>query len=230
MAKILMVLSAADGWTRTDGTKYDSGIWAEEFVAMHERFADAGHDISLASPGGVSPTIDKKSLDPKVVGEELAAHCARYLQQVSDELSKPIVLSNIDLSDYDAVVIPGGHGPAEDLYKDTDMGRILIEANRDRKIIAAVCHGPAALLSAVDTDGAWPFAGRKVTGLSDAEEIAFGTAKNAPWLLESELRRLGGKYEHGENWKPFVVQDGNLLSGQNPASSAMLADAVLQAI
>ena len=107
------------------------------------------------------------------------------------------------------------------------MGRILAEADRDGKIIAPVCHGQAALLAAKDESGQWLFRGRRMTSFSDEEEVELGTADNAPWLLAKTLRSLGAKYEKGPNWGPFVVRDGHLLSGQNPASTAPLADAVL---
>jgi len=140
------------------------------------------------------------------------------------------VLGGVDAALYDAVVIPGGHGPVEDLYKDADMGRVLVDADQRGSLIAAVCHGPAALLSARTADGRWPFAGRRMTGFSDEEEIEFGTADNATWLLASALRELGADYSQGPNWQPFVVRDDHLITGQNPASSAALAEAVVAAL
>jgi putative intracellular protease/amidase len=128
------------------------------------------------------------------------------------------------------VAIPGGHGPVEDLFNDPDMGRVLVDAERARKIIAPVCHGQAALLAAKDDQGTWLFAGRRMTAFSDEEEVELGTADNAPWLLAETLRRSGARYEKGANWAAFVVQDGNLISGQNPASTAPLVDAVLAAL
>jgi putative intracellular protease/amidase len=230
MTKILIVLSAADKWTRADGSIYETGVWAQEFVDLDEAFVRAGFQVDLASPGGVVPTMDKRSLDSKTVGEPVAERMRAYLAQNAERIEHPLVLADIDISRYDAIVVPGGHGPVEDLYKDPDMGRVLIEADRDEKVIAAVCHGPAALLAARNPDGSWPFAGRKVTSLSDEEEIEFGTAENAPWLLASELRKLGARFEQGPNWKTHVVQDGNLLTGQNPQSSAPLAEMVIAAL
>jgi putative intracellular protease/amidase len=227
MNKILIVLSAAGTWTRADGSKYPSGVWAEELVVMHERLAQAGCELDVATPGGVAPTIDPHSLNPKVVGQANVDHFRRYLDSIAGALSKPLVLADIDTARYDAIVIPGGHGPVEDLYKDPDMGRILAEADRDGTIIAPVCHGQAALLAAKDEGGRWLFRGRRLTSFSDEEEVELGTADNAPWLLAKTLRDLGAKYEKGPNWGPFVVRDGHLLSGQNPASTAPLADAVL---
>ncbi len=226
MPNILIVLSAADRWTRADGSIYETGVWAEEFVVIDETLIKAGFKVDLASPGGVAPTMDKRSLDPKTVGEEVAGRMRSYLANNSARIEAPLVLADVDVSRYDAVVVPGGHGPVEDLYKDPDMGRVLVEANRDTKIIAAVCHGPAALLAAKDESGQWPFAGRKMTSLTDEEEIEFGTADNAPWLLADTLRKSGAVFEQGPNWAVHVVEDGNLLTGQNPGSSAALAEAV----
>lgn len=230
MPRILIVLSAADRWTRADGSLYESGVWAEEFVAIDEAFLRAGFDVDLASPGGARPTVDKRSLDPHTVGDDLAGRMRAYLDRTAPRWTRPLVLADMDVDAYDAVVIPGGHGPVEDLHKDADMGRVLVDADRRGTIIAAVCHGPAALLAAQNPNGRWPFAGRRMTAFSDEEEIEFGTADNAPWLLAGSLRQRGAAYEQGPNWLPYVVRDGNLITGQNPASSMALADAVIAAL
>ncbi|MGF7148595.1 putative intracellular protease/amidase [Sphingomonas zeicaulis] len=227
MSKILIVLSAAEFWTRADGSKYESGAWAEEFVVMDEKFVAAGHMVDIATPGGIQPKIDPHSMNPAVVGQAEVTHFSAYLDAIADRLAHPLVLAAVDPADYDAIVIPGGHGPVEDLYKDADMGRILIAADRAGQIIAPVCHGQAALLAAKDENGQWLFAGRRMTAFSDEEEVDLGTADNAPWLLAETLRSSGARYEKGPNWDAHVVEDGNLLSGQNPASSAPLADVVL---
>ena len=224
---ILIVLSAADHWTRLDGSTYDTGYWAEEFVVIHEKFVQAGYRVELATPGGVEPTADWRSLDVQYGGPQ-APRYAAYLDEIGASLAQPLILADVDVSRYVAVVIPGGHGPAEDLYRDADMARVLFEAERTDKVIGSVCHGPAALLSAIRDDGGWLFAGRRLTGFSDEEEIAFGTADNAPWLLASRMRELGARYERGNaDWAPFAITDGRLVTGQNPASSAATADGVL---
>lgn len=230
MSRILIVLSAADIWTRADGSSYESGVWAEEFVVMDEKFVGGGHHVDIATPNGVRPTIDPHSMGVDVIGEENRDRFAAYLASIDDRLARPLVLADVDAGRYDAVVIPGGHGPVEDLYKDADMGRVLIEADRAGIVIAPVCHGQAALLAARDEDGGWLFSGRRMTAFSDEEEVELGTADNAPWLLADTLRKAGAAYEKGPNWGAYVVEDGNLLSGQNPASSAPLADAVLVAL
>ena len=230
MSKILIVLSAADTWTRADGSSYESGVWAEEFVVMDEKFVAEGHEVDIATPNGTRPTIDPHSMSVDVIGQENRDHFTSYLASIDARLARPLVLADVDTSRYDAVVIPGGHGPVEDLYKDADMGRVLVEADREGIIIAPVCHGQAALLAAKDDEGGWLFSGRKMTAFSDEEEVELGTAENAPWLLADTLRKSGAAYEKGANWGPYVVEDGNLLSGQNPASSAPLANAVLVAL
>jgi putative intracellular protease/amidase len=230
MTNILIVLSAADKWTRADGSLYESGVWAQEFVDLDEAFVRAGFKVDLASPGGIAPTMDRRSLDPATVGEKAAERMRAYLAQNAERIEHPLVLAEIDTGAYDAIVVPGGHGPVENLYKDPDMGRVLLEADRGSKVIAAVCHGPAALLAARDQDGRWPFAGRKMTSLTDEEEIEFGTADNAPWLLADTLRKSGAIFEQGPNWSTHVVKDGNLLTGQNPQSSAALAEVAIAAL
>nr|WP_321414760.1 type 1 glutamine amidotransferase domain-containing protein [uncultured Allomuricauda sp.] len=227
---VLIVLSAADTWVRADGAKYPTGYWAEEFIVIHEKFVNAGYDVHLATPRGAKPTVDPHSLDPKVAGEGVPYY-KKYLSKISKDLENPKSLASINMNDYDAVIVPGGHGPVVDLYKDKDMGRVLYDAEKNGKIIGTVCHGQAALLSAVDDNGRWLFAGEKITAFSDEEEVEFGTADNAPWLLASTLRKYGADYQRGpKNWEAFIVKDENLISGQNPASSAPMADAVIEAL
>ena len=115
MSKILIVLSAASVWTRADGSKYDSGVWAEEFVVMHETFVRAGCDVDIATPGGVKPTIDPHSMNPDMVGQEQVHHVREYLDSIATLLSKPLLLASVEASGYDVIAITGGHGPVEDL-------------------------------------------------------------------------------------------------------------------
>jgi putative intracellular protease/amidase len=174
MTNILIVLSAADKWTRADGSIYESGVWAQEFVDLDEAFMRAGFKVDLASPGGIVPTMDKRSLDPNMVGENVAERMRAYLDKNAERIENPLVLAEVDAAGYDAIIVPGGHGPVEDLYKDPDMGRVLIEADKADKVIAAVCHGPAALLAARDENGGWPFAGRKMTSSSERRRTHLG--------------------------------------------------------
>lgn len=228
--KVLIVLSAADTWTRADGSKYPTGYWTEEFVDVHKEFVDAGYSVDIATPRAVKPTADPKSLEVSTVGAEKAAFFAKYLKSLSSTLSNPLELTKIKMDGYDAVIVPGGHGPVEDLYKDKDMGKVLFAADKSKKIIGAVCHGQAAFLSAVDSKGNWLFKDRKMTSFSDAEEIEFGTADNAPWLLATTLRKYGANYTCGANWGDYIIVDGNLITGQNPASSIPMAKAIIEVL
>jgi putative intracellular protease/amidase len=229
VSTILIVLSGTDHWTKADGTEHPSGYWAEEFVVPHEKFTAAGHTVEIATPEGRRPTPDPLCFDPDVAGPG-AAHYADYVDSLSAILDSPLKLAEVDAARYDAVVIPGGHGPMEDLVDDLAMGRLLIAADSEGKTIASVCHGPAALLSATGSTGSWLFTGRRLTCLTDEEETLFGTAEGASWLLETRLRELGAQVEDGPAWAPYVVQDRNLITGQNPASSSAMADAVLAAL
>src|SRR5688572_23742847 len=117
MSSILIVPSAADAWTRADGSTYETGYWAEELVAIHEKLVDAGYKVDIATPEGRKPTVDARSLDPTIGGPEVGRF-AKYLDSISEDLELPLTLSEVNVADYDAVVIPGGHGPMEDLYRD----------------------------------------------------------------------------------------------------------------
>ncbi|MFE7515072.1 type 1 glutamine amidotransferase domain-containing protein [Streptomyces sp. NPDC057540] len=228
MSKILFVLTGADHWTLADGTRHPSGFWAEEAVAPYEAFKAAGHEITVATPGGVVPTVDAGSLAPEANGgQEGADRIAASLSSI-DEIKKPIRLEDARPADYDAVFYPGGHGPMEDLAVNAASGRLLVDTLRSGTPLGVVCHGPAALLAATDADGSNAFAGREVAAFSNAEETQAGFADRAKWLLETRLVEAGVKVRVGEPWAPHVVVDGNLVTGQNPASSAPLAAELLK--
>ncbi|MGK4904120.1 type 1 glutamine amidotransferase domain-containing protein [Streptomyces albus] len=227
--KVLIVMSAADVWERTDGSTYPTGYWAEELAAPHEKFVEAGYTVDFASPGGVLQPLDEHSADPALAGEE-CGHYVAHARKALEEFGPLLKLADIDMDDYAAVVLPGGHGPVVDLFQDADLGRLLAEADREGKPIGAVCHGPAALLSARDEDGNWLFTGRRMTAFTDEEEHLFGTAEGAPWLLASRLRELGGVHVAGAAYQQHNIVDGNLFTGQNPASSARLAEDMIAAL
>ncbi|EWC60301.1 ThiJ/PfpI family protein [Actinokineospora spheciospongiae] len=229
MSKVLIVMSAADTWERTDGSAYPTGYWAEEVAAPHQRFVEAGFTVDFASPGGVLQPLDRHSADPAVAGADCARH-VEHAERALREFGPLLDLAEVDVEDYAAVVLPGGHGPVVDLHRDADLGRLLTAADAAGKPIAAVCHGPAALLSAVDPEGGWLFAGRRMAAFTDEEERLFGTADAAPWLLATRLRELGAEHLAGPAYAAFTVRDGNLFTGQNPASSAPMAEAVIAAL
>ncbi|MCY1673136.1 type 1 glutamine amidotransferase domain-containing protein [Pseudarthrobacter sp. SL88] len=231
MANVLMVVSAADSLTMKDGSEHPTGFWAEELVVSHQTLVDAGHTVHLATPGGAKPTVDQVSLAADSAGgEERAEGFRDYLAKIGAELSQPLVLADVDIASYDAVVMPGGHGPMADLYKDADLGRLLVAADKDGKVIAPFCHGPAGLLSATDDAGTFTFAGRRLTVFSNEEELNGGTGENTPWLVEDALKEKGAIVNNAAAWSSHVVRDGNLITGQNPQSSEDVAKEVIKAL
>jgi putative intracellular protease/amidase len=149
---------------------------------------------------------------------------------IDAELASPLALADVDASEYDAIVMPGGHGPMTDLYQDADLGRLLIATDKAGKIIAPFCHGPAALLSAVDDDGKFAFAGRRLSVFTNEEELSGGTGPNTPWFVEDALKEKGAIVENAAAWSSNVVRDGNLITGQNPQSSGDVAKEVINTL
>ncbi|MEL4320409.1 type 1 glutamine amidotransferase domain-containing protein [Leifsonia sp. YIM 134122] len=231
MSDILMIVTGATSLTLSDGAEHPTGFWAEELVVAHRELRAAGHSITIATPGGVTPTVDAGSLsDAGAGGAGKAAELRGYLDEIAPALAASVPLDTIDVSAFDAVVLPGGHGPMTDLAFDATTGRLLTEANAAGTIIAPFCHGPAALLSAVGADGAFAFDGRRLTVFTDHEELTGGTGEKTPWFVETRLREAGAIVETGADWSSHVVVDGNLISGQNPQSSAAVAAAVVEAL
>ncbi|MFG2000684.1 type 1 glutamine amidotransferase domain-containing protein [Spirillospora sp. NPDC048911] len=230
MSKILFVMTGADHWTLADGTKHPTGYWAEELLAPHRAFSQAGHEIVVATPGGVVPTADQGSLSAEVNDGQAGADAVTAELASITALRSPVKLEDADLADFDAVFYPGGHGPMEDLAVDAASGRLLTAALDSGKPLGVVCHGPAALLAAERADGSSPFAGYRLTGFTNAEETQAGFADKAEWLLQDRLAALGADFQQGEPWAPHVVVDRNLYTGQNPASSVPLAAEMLKAL
>jgi putative intracellular protease/amidase len=228
MAKILFVMTGADQWTLADGSTHPTGFWAEEAVVPYEAFKAAGHEVTVATPGGVVPPVDEGSLGADANGgPEQAAH-VRQVVETAAEFRAPIALTDVRLDAYDAVYVPGGHGPMEDLAVNADSGRILTRALEGGLPVGVVCHGPAAVLAAVKEDGSNAFAGYRVTAFTNTEEQLAGHAEKAKWLLQDRLTEAGLKVDAGEPWAPHVEVDRNLVTGQNPASSGALAAELLK--
>jgi putative intracellular protease/amidase len=228
MSKILFVLTGSDHWTLADGTKHPTGFWAEEAVAPYEAFTAAGHEVVVATPGGVVPPVDKGSLAPEFNdGQENADRVAAVLASMA-ELRQPVRLEDVNLDDYAAVFYPGGHGPMEDLSVNAESGRLLTLALESGKPLGVVCHAPAAMLAATKADGTNTFAGYRVAAFTNAEETQAGFADKAKWLLQDRLTEAGVQVQVGEPWAPHVVVDRNLVTGQNPSSAAPLAVELLK--
>lgn len=231
MSRILMVVSAADSLELADGTLHPTGVWAEELVVAHKALKASGAAITIASPGGKKSTVDPGSLNPDIVGdEEKVEEFKQYIGEIADELETPNSLGSVNVAEFDAVVLPGGHGPMADLATDAQLGALLVAADQSGKIIAPFCHGPAGLLSATAPDGSFAFAGRELTVFTDEEELAGGTGEKTPWLVATTLAERGAIVKAGPAWSSYVVRDGNLISGQNPQSSEAVAAAVVSAL
>lgn len=223
MLRILMAVTAADQLTLRDGTIKSTGFWAEELVVPHELFVEAGIVVDIATPGGLAAPLDEQSLatekngnDPKVV-----EHLKEYIDALED-LKHPLVLEDLSeerIDAYDGIFLPGGHGPMQDLARSKALGRILLRLQAKDKLVSAVCHGPAGLLTALREDGTLAFRGYRLTAFTNEEEAEVGLADKVPFLLETRIRELGGDFEAGKPWAPHVVGDRNLVTGQNPTSS-----------
>ncbi|MDR7172391.1 putative intracellular protease/amidase [Nocardia kruczakiae] len=228
MPKVLFVISAADRWTLNDGEIHPSGFWAEEVAVPHRIFSEAGWDITIATPGGKAPTLDRLSLGIAGGLPWKRREVQQYLDRIDSVLAHPVALDTVDPDAFDVVFYPGGHGPMEDLAYDATSGALLTERLASGKPLALLCHAPAAILAATPPDGKSPFAGYRMTGLSNREELLNRFAKKAPWLLEDKLKETGVEYSKALlPLRPHVVVDRNLYTGQNPQSSEKLAQRLL---
>jgi putative intracellular protease/amidase len=232
MTTALLVLTGARTWTMKDGTPHPTGFWSREFIEAHRAFVGAGLTVEIATPSGVVPIVDELSFSIGYNKDEAdVAAQKEYLAGLEEDLAKPLVLADVDPARFDVVFLVGGHGPMQDMAVDASIGRILATMLDDpRKIVSAVCHGPAGFLSAHRPDGTWLFAGRKLTGFSNEEETGATFAGNAPWLLADRLRLAGAQYIALPAWTPHVVVDGNLITGQQQVSVEETAAAVLKAL
>lgn len=224
--EILMILTST-GTMNEDGEA--TGLWFEELATPYFTFIDAGASVTLASIAGGPAPIDPRSLNAP--GEN-APSVERFLADdaAAQALRATIPLAALDAAPFGAIFLPGGHGTMWDLPESGALAALLERAWIDGKVIAAVCHGPAGLVRARDENGASLVSGRRVTGFSDSEERAVGLDATVPFLLETRLRALGGRYESAADFQPFAVADGRLVTGQNPASSAQTAQLTLDAL
>ncbi|WP_055701515.1 type 1 glutamine amidotransferase domain-containing protein [Streptomyces silaceus] len=225
MTRVLFVVTAADRWTLRDGEVHPSGFWGEELAMPHRIFHAAGWEITIATPGGKTPTLDRLSMSRTTGRPSKLREVAAHLESIQAELNSPRPLEQIDPDDFDVVFYPGGHGPMEDLAVDPVSGALLTKVLASGKPLALLCHAPAASFAAVGPDGSWPFAGYRMTGLSNLEEKLNSFGRKALWLLEDRLRESGADYVKGRlPLRPFIAVDRNLYTGQNPASSERLAE------
>jgi putative intracellular protease/amidase len=220
---ILMVLTSHD---RLGDTGRKTGFWLEEFAAPYFVFKDAGATITLASPQGGQPPLDPKSDEPD--SQTDATRRFKGDPAAQQALAHTVKLATVSAGDYDAVFYPGGHGPLWDLAEDRDSIKLIETMYGAGKVVAAVCHAPAAFRHAKAPDGTSLVAGKRVTGFTNTEEAAVQLTDIVPFLVEDMLVANGGKYSKGADWQPYTVTDGKLVTGQNPASSEAAAKEVLQ--
>ncbi len=220
--KILIVLTSHSALGDT-GEK--TGFWVEEFAAPYYELLDAGAEITIASPLGGQPPVDPKS----EAADAQTPATKRFYGDIEaiDKVAKTIKLNDIKEADYDAVFYPGGHGPLWDLANDENSIKLIEHFYNTQKPIAFVCHAPAALVKVKAENGQPLVKGKKLTGFSNTEEEAVGLTKVVPFLLEEELKKLGAHYSKGADWSDYTEQDGLLITGQNPASSASVAKLLL---
>jgi putative intracellular protease/amidase len=236
--KVLVVATSHD---QMGSTGHRTGVWLEELATPYYALLDGGAEVTLVSIKGGPIPWDPRSL-PAGAGEgpgekpeeqqEVPASVHRFL---SDETAMHTArnspaLGSVDPGSFDAVFLPGGHGPMWDAANDETLARNIGTMFDQGKIVAAVCHGPAGLVKAKKQDDQPIVDGRRVSGFTNTEEEAVGLTAVVPFLLEDRLKELGGRFERGPDWQAFAVQDGNLITGQNPQSSELVAQHVLTSL
>jgi putative intracellular protease/amidase len=211
--KVLIVMTSHD---QLGDTGKKTGVWLEEFAAPYYVFKDAVH-VVLASPKGGQPPIDPRSEQPEA--QTPATMRFRSDKAAQAAFASTRKLAEVSPEDFDAVFYPGGHGPLWDLAEDQNSIKLIERMYAGGKPVAAVCHGPAAFRHPKAPDGSHLVKGKSVTGFSNTEEAAVGLTHVVPFLVEDMLKQNGGRYSKGADWQPYAVVDGNLITGQNPASA-----------
>lgn len=222
---ILVVLTSHD---RLGDTGKPTGFWLEELAAPYYVFLDAGVELTLASPKGGQPPLDPKSNTSDFQTDDTRRFEADATANAA--LASTLRLADVNADDYDAVFYPGGHGPMFDLVNDAKSIRLIEDFWAADKVVSAVCHAPIALANTKDASGEYIVKGRKVTGFTNSEEQAVGLSDVVPQLVEDTLTARGGFFLKIEDWASHVQKDGNLITGQNPASSKQVAKLVLNAL
>ncbi len=225
MKKILFVLTSHED---LGNTGHKTGFWIEEFAAPYYALKDHGVDITLASPKGGQPPID-----PKSATEDFQTPATLRFnedKETQDILSNTQKLETMNASDFDGIFFPGGHGPLWDLAEDKNSISLIEDFYKNNKPVSAVCHAPAVFKNTKNTDGSPLVKGKKVTGFTNTEEEAVQLTAVVPFLVEDMLKENGGNYSKGEDWAPYAQEDGLLITGQNPASSTLVAELLLKKI
>ena len=219
---VLIVLTSHD---QLGDTGAKTGFWLEELASPFYHLKAAGVSVTLASPLGGQPPLDPKSHEPDFQTDNTRRFDSDSAAQ--DQLANTVELNTMKAEDFDAVFYPGGHGPLWDLHNDKDSIALIEAFISEGKPVATVCHAPAVLLQAKDQNGDPLVKGKKVTGFSNSEEAAVELTNVVPYLVEDQLVRLGGVYQKADDWNSLVIADGLIITGQNPASSSAVAEALL---
>jgi putative intracellular protease/amidase len=220
---VLLVLTSHD---QLGNTGKKTGFWLEEFAAPYYVFKDAGATLTLASPKGGQPPLDPKSDEPEARTE--ATERFRNDPAAQEALANTVALASVKADDYDAVFYPGGHGPLWDLAEDQNSIALIEAFYTAGKPTALVCHAPGVLANVKDAAGEPLVKGKQVTGFTNTEEEAVQLTDVVPFLVEDMLKAKGGLYSKGADWAPYILTEGHLITGQNPASSEPAAKALLE--
>ncbi len=221
--RILLVLTSHDQLGNTD---QPTGFWYEEMAAPYYRFIDAGVDVVMASPRGGRPPMDPMSNGKDYQTD--ATHRFDADDTAQAVLANTVPLGSVNADEFDSVFYAGGHGPMFDLAEDPVSIALIQNMWNAGKPVSSTCHGPAVLRHVVDSTGAPLVRGKRVTGFTNSEEAAVDRVDAVPYLLEDELKRLGGDYSKTDDWQPYTQVDGRLITGQNPDSAGAVADALLE--
>ena len=220
--KILMVVTSHDQLGNTDKK---TGLWIEEFATPYYYLISQGVEITIASPKGGQAPIDPKSNEPSSQTEATKKFFADPAAQ--NKLAHTVLLSKVNQKNFDAVFYPGGHGPMWDLSEDKNSVKLLESFIKNNKPITLVCHAPAALKNVKDANGQPYINGKQVSAFANTEEAAVQLTSVVPFSLEDMLKSKGADYKKGADWQPFAVQDGIMITGQNPASSLLVAQKLM---
>mgnify|MGYP000221079650 CR=1 FL=1 len=222
---ILMVMTSHD---QLGDTGEKTGFWVEEFAAPYYAFIDAGYQVTIASPAGGQPPIDPKSR----LDDFKTAATNRFDEDEATQtiLSNTIKLENVSAESFDSVFYPGGHGPLWDLANNSQSIDLIESFLKQEKPVAAVCHATAVLLNVKNENGNYAVAGKATSGFTNSEEEAVALTDVVPFLVEDELIQRGSDYQKGEDWMPFAIKDGLIITGQNPASSELVAQKLMASL
>ncbi|TSE06344.1 type 1 glutamine amidotransferase domain-containing protein [Aquimarina algiphila] len=223
MKNVLFVLTSHED---LGNTGHKTGFWIEEFATPYYLLKDKGVKITITSPKGGQPPIDPKSASSDFETESTKRFASD--KETQEILAKTVQLETVNHSDFDAVFYPGGHGPLWDLAEDKNSIALIESFYTSNKPVAAVCHAPAVFKHTKNTDGSSLVNGKKVTGFTNSEEEAVQLTSIVPFLVEDMLQKNGGIYSKGQDWTPYAVEDEQLITGQNPASSELVAELLLQ--